>query len=58
LFRATVAPVVNYASNIWIYVCRSSAIASLNRVQRVRAQAIIGAFCTVAVAVAEAEASI
>ena len=58
LFGATVAPVVDYASNIWMHACGSSAMASLNRVQRVGAQAIIGAFRTVAVAVAEAEASI
>jgi hypothetical protein len=58
LFGSTVAPVVDYASNIWMHACRSVAMASLNRVQRVGAQAITGAFRTVAVAVAEAEASI
>jgi hypothetical protein len=58
LFGSTVAPVVDYASNIWMHACGSAAMASLNRVQRVGAQAITGAFRTVAVAVAETEASI
>ena len=58
LFGSTVAPVVDYASSIWMYACGSAAIASLNKVQRVGAQAITSAFRTVAVAVAETEASI
>jgi hypothetical protein len=58
LFGSTVAPVVDYASNIWMHACGSAAMASLNRVQRVGAQAITGASRTVAVAVAETEASI
>jgi hypothetical protein len=58
LFGSTVAPVVDYASSIWMHACGSAAMASLNRVQRVGAQAITGAFRTVAVAVAETEASI
>jgi hypothetical protein len=58
LFGSTVAPVVDYASNVWMHACGSAAIASLNRVQRVRAQAITSAFRTVAVAVAETEACI
>jgi hypothetical protein len=58
LYGSTVAPVVDYASNIWMHACGSAAMASLNRVQRVGAQAITGAFRTVAVAVAETEASI
>jgi hypothetical protein len=44
LFAATVAPVVDYASNIWMHACGNAAMESLNRVQRVGAQAIIGAF--------------
>jgi Reverse transcriptase (RNA-dependent DNA polymerase) len=58
LFESTVAPVVDYASNIWMYTYGTAGMASLNRVQRVGAQAIIGSFRTVAVAVAETEASI
>lgn len=58
LFESTVAPVVDYASNIWMHACGTAGMASLNRVQRVGAQAIIGSFRTVAVAVAETEASI
>jgi hypothetical protein len=58
LFVATVAPVVDYASNVWMHACGTAATASLNRVQRIGAQAITGCFRTVATAVAEAEASI
>jgi hypothetical protein len=58
LFGATVAPVVDYASNIWSHACKSSAMPALNRVQRIGAQAITGVFRTVATAIGEAEASI
>jgi hypothetical protein len=58
LFGATVAPVVDYASNIWSHACGSSEISALNRVQRTGAQAITGVFRTVATGVGEAEASI
>ena len=58
LFGATVAPVVDYASSVWMHACGSKGMNLMNRVQRVGAQAIIGAFRTVSVAVAEAEASI
>ena len=58
LFGATVAPVVDYASSVWMHACGVKGMALMNRIQRVGAQAIIGAFRTVATAVAEAEASI
>lgn len=58
LFGATVAPVVDYASNVWMYACGYKGIALINRIQRIGAQAVTGAFRTVATAVAEAEASI
>ncbi len=58
LFTSMVAPVVDYASNVWMHTCGCKAMAGLNRVQKIGAQAIIGAFRTVATAVAEAEASI
>ena len=58
LFGATVAPVVDYASNVWMHACGCKGMAILNRVQRVGAQAITGVFRTVSTAVAEAEASI
>jgi hypothetical protein len=58
LFGATVAPVVDYASNIWSHACGSSEISALNRVQRTGAQAITGVFRTVATVIGEAEASI
>ena len=58
LFGATVAPVVDYASNVWMHVCGYKGMALMNRIQRVGAQAITGAFRTVATTVAEAEAGI
>jgi hypothetical protein len=58
LFNATVAPVMDYASNVWMHAATESAMAALNRAQRIGAQAIIGGFQTVAVAIAEAEAYI
>jgi hypothetical protein len=58
LFGATVAPVVDYASNVWMHVCGWKSMPSTNRVQRIGAQAITGTFRTVARAIAEAEASI
>jgi hypothetical protein len=58
LFTATVEPVVDYASTVWMYACTSPAIASLNRVQREGGKVITGSFRTVVTAVVEAEASI
>ncbi|OAQ59084.1 retrovirus polyprotein [Purpureocillium lilacinum] len=58
LFVATVAPTVDYASNIWSHTCGLREAAWLDKAQRVGAQAITGTFRTVATAVAEAEASI
>ena len=58
LFVSTVAPVVDYASSVWMHSCGAQELAWLNRVQMVGAQAITGAFSKVATAVAEAEASI
>ena len=58
LFAATVAPVMDYASSVWKHASGWKAMPAMNRVQRIGAQAITGAFCTVATAIAEAEASI
>ena len=58
LFGATVAPVMDYASSVWMHACGGKAMASMNRVQRIGAQAITGAFRTVATAIGEAESSI
>ena len=57
LFTAAVAPVVDYASNVWAHQCRAGSIAALNRVQKIGASAITGTWRTVACAVAEAEAN-
>ena len=58
LFIATVAPVMDYAANVWMHACGERALSWLNRAQKLGALAITGAFRTVATAVAEAEASI
>jgi len=58
LFMATVAPAMDYASNVWMHARRAKETGWLNKAQRIGAQAVIGAFRTVATAVAEAEASI
>ncbi|KAI3014154.1 transcriptional regulator family: Zinc finger, CCHC-type [Aspergillus niger] len=58
LFTSTVAPVVDYASNVWMHAFKNKATGPINRVQRVGAQAIVGTFLTVATSVAEAEAHI
>ena len=58
LFTATVTPVVDYASNVWMHECRYKSAIPINRVQKIGAQAIVGTFMTVATSVAEAEATI
>ena len=58
LFTSTVAPVVDYASNVWMHGFNYKAASTINRVQKIGAQAIVGTFLTVAVSVAEAEAHI
>lgn len=58
LFMATVAPAMDYASNVWMHARRAKETGWLNKAQRIGAQAITGAFRTVATAVAEAEAGI
>lgn len=57
LFKATVAPVVDYASCIWAQVSAASAKA-FNTIQKIAAKAVTGAFRTVAREVAEAEATL
>lgn len=58
LFNATVAPVVDYASSVWMHARRASAERVLKRVQRAGGQAVVGCFQTVGTAVAEAEANL
>jgi hypothetical protein len=58
LFDTTVAPVIDYASNVWMYAVHEAEMAVLNRSQKIGARAITGAFRTVALAVVEAEAYI
>ena len=58
LFMATVAPAMDYASNVWMHARRAKETGWLNKAQRIGAQAITGSFQTVSTAVAEAEAGI
>jgi hypothetical protein len=58
LFTAMVAPVVDYASNVWMHACKTASAYAIHRVQRIGAQAIVGSFTSVATGVAEAEAHI
>src|SRR5438045_5705319 len=58
LFTSTVAPVVDYASNVWMHTFKDKLVGPVNRVQRLGAQAIVGMFLTVATSIAEAEAHI
>ncbi|EAQ84812.1 hypothetical protein CHGG_08826 [Chaetomium globosum CBS 148.51] len=58
LFVATVAPVMDYAANVWMHACGEKALSWLNRAQKIGALAITGAFRAAATAVVEAEASI
>jgi exonuclease III len=58
LFTSTVAPVVDYASNVWMHAFKDKLMRPINRIQRIGAQAIVGTFLTVATSVAEAEACI
>lgn len=58
IFSATVAPVIDYASSVWLPVVKEKFTKLLEPAQRIAAQAITGAFRTVALSVAVAEASI
>jgi hypothetical protein len=58
LFNATVAPVVDYASSVWMHTRRTSAGRVLKQVQRIGGQAVIGCFQTVGTKVAEVEANL
>ncbi|XP_044720072.1 endonuclease-reverse transcriptase domain-containing protein [Hirsutella rhossiliensis] len=54
--KATVAPAMDYASNVWSHACGVKEAAWIGRAQRIGAQAVTGGFRTVATVVAEAEA--
>jgi hypothetical protein len=58
LFEAIVAPVMDYASSVWMHACGWKTMPAMNRVQRIGAQAITGVFYTVVTTIGEAEASI
>ncbi|RKK26968.1 hypothetical protein BFJ66_g16877 [Fusarium oxysporum f. sp. cepae] len=58
LFVATVAPTMDYASNVWSHRRGVRETKWLNEAQKMGVQAITGAFKTVSIAVAEAEAGI
>ena len=52
------APVYDYAATVWMHTVRAHSSPSVNMMQKIRAQAIVGTFHTVAEAMAEAEAAI
>jgi len=58
LFIATAAPFVDYAANFWTHTCRGPFARAVDRYRMLvhTAQALTGAFRTVATAVVEAEA--
>jgi len=58
LFTALVAPSMDYASPIWAGGASQKDIRTLNVAQRIGTQTIVGAFRTVSLARAEAEASV
>ncbi|KYK58873.1 reverse transcriptase [Drechmeria coniospora] len=58
LFVATVPPTMDYASNVWMHSCGVREAAWIDKAQKVGAQAVTGAFRTVATAVAEAAAGV
>ncbi|OAQ61299.1 reverse transcriptase [Purpureocillium lilacinum] len=58
LFTTVVAPAMVYASNVWTHACGERETVWLSQVQAVGAQAVTGAFGSVATAVTEAEANI
>jgi hypothetical protein len=58
LFNATVAPVVDHASSVWMHARRASAERVLMRVQRIGRQAVVGCFRTVSTEVAGLEANL
>jgi len=58
LFTALLAPAMDYASPVWSARATRKGLAALNVAQRIGAQAIVGAFRTVSLARAEAEASV
>ena len=37
LFEATVAPVINYASNVWMHTCSKKTLVNMNRAQKIGA---------------------
>lgn len=58
LFKSTVAPVVDYASVIWSPGSTKSALKKLDQIRRIGAQAVTGAFRTVAFQISETEAGL
>lgn len=58
LFSATAAPTMDYASPIWYLVASDKTLTTLERAQRVAAQAIVGGFRTMGLTVAVIEAGI
>ena len=58
LYTSTVVPRMDYASMIWGPNATRSALSGLDRAQRIGAQAVVGAFKTVSLVIAESEAGL
>ena len=58
LFTATVAPIIDYASSIWMHTLGPSITKVIRQIQKLGGQAITGAFNSVAEAIVKAEACI
>ena len=58
LFNATVAPVIDYASAVWMHTLGPATTKTIRQIQKLGGQAITGAFSSIVGAVSEAEAHI
>ena len=58
LFVAIVAPVIDYASSIWMHTLGPSTTKVIRQIQKLGGQTITGAFNSIAGAIVEAEAHI
>ena len=58
LFNATVAPVIDYASSVWLHTLGPTTTKTIRQIQKLGGQAVISAFSLVVGVVSEAEAYI
>ena len=58
LFNATVAPIIDYASSVWMHVLGPASTRTIRQIPKLGGQAITGAFSSVAETISEVEAFI